>query len=342
MHPFRPHLKVAVQAAVLCSRGAFGQHLSSTSSSLTDTAQYTKTNDTDITTSIDLSNEALIRAMILETFPNHQIIGEEESSSSSTTTSSSAPPDLQRPTWIIDPIDGTTNFMAGNPLCCISIGFVERGISKVGVVISGLGELFVAVEGEGAYRNGVRVRVDARGEEDVERTDMADRRGSQEFFDAGEREEDLEVDHLEVVPKKLRDCNVCVEFGYERDAKSIDVMTGTVGKILKHGCRSIRMMGSGVLDLIFVALGRYDAVYCGVAGEGWKVWDYAAASVFVRESGCLISNWGEMDVVGGPSDSSDSSSFNMYGKTCVCCRSRSVQEELVTILRDTAGNPRFP
>jgi fructose-1,6-bisphosphatase/inositol monophosphatase family enzyme len=211
--------------------------------------------------------------------------------------------------------------------------------------MSGSGELFVAVEGEGAYYNGVRVDdarreedpgVDTRREEDREGIDVAgDKRGeSQEFFDAGEREEDIEFDDQvlpEKLSKKLSDCNICVEFGYERDAEAIDAMTGVVGKILKNGCRSIRMMGSGVLDLIFVALGRYDAVYCGVAGEGWKVWDYAAASVFVRESGCLISNWGVGDVVVG---AGDESSFNMSGSTCICCRSEHVREELVNILKN--------
>ena len=108
-HPYYPHLSVAIKAAVLCFRGEFGRFLSTPTSSLTGTAQYTKSNDTDITTSVDLSNESLITAMITQAFPLHHIIGEEETSSSSSSSSSSAP-DLQRPTWIIDPIDGTTNF----------------------------------------------------------------------------------------------------------------------------------------------------------------------------------------------------------------------------------------
>jgi myo-inositol-1(or 4)-monophosphatase len=94
-------------------------------------------------------------------------------------------------------------------------------------------ELYLAVKGHGAYRNGVRIT--------SKRT-----------------------------PKALVDSVVCVEFGYSRDKKSIGLMVGAVQRILENGCRTMRIIGSGVLDLCYVATGRLDVVYAGVAGEGWK------------------------------------------------------------------------
>lgn len=199
---------------VLAGRGDFSRHLSTAGrSSDTALSHTTKTNDTDITTNVDLSNEDVIVSIIKKNFPSHKIIGEEESSTSGPVQQTS------EPTWIIDPIDGTTNFAAGNPLCCVSVGFVEDGVSKVGVVYSGLGELFVGVEGYGAYYDGVRITRESSGVEEV----VGENRGSQLFFDAGENEEDL--DHKFAVPQTLSSCNVCVEFGYERGEYKTHLLT---------------------------------------------------------------------------------------------------------------------
>jgi fructose-1,6-bisphosphatase/inositol monophosphatase family enzyme len=65
------------------------------------------------------------------------------------------------PTWIIDPVDGTTNFIHGNPLTCVSIGLAVNKLPVLGVVYSPCSgeELFVAVKGQGAYLNGERIHV---------------------------------------------------------------------------------------------------------------------------------------------------------------------------------------
>lgn len=54
--------------------------------------------------------------------------------------------------------------------------------------------------------------------------------------------------------------------------------------ILLQNAHSLRIMGSGVLDLCYIACGRLDACYSGVAGEGMKPWDYAAGSLFINEA----------------------------------------------------------
>jgi myo-inositol-1(or 4)-monophosphatase len=89
----------------------------------------TKSNSADLATAIDVLNEDLIARGIRNRFPSHRIIGEESTGS--------GPVDPIEPngenTWIIDPIDGTTNFASGLPLCCVSIGMCVGGVPHMGV-----------------------------------------------------------------------------------------------------------------------------------------------------------------------------------------------------------------
>jgi fructose-1,6-bisphosphatase/inositol monophosphatase family enzyme len=71
----------------------------------------------DFCTSMDLQNEDFVIKAIQNHFPSHHIIGEES------TGTGEIPPLSPNPTWIIDPIDGTTNFASSLPLTCVSIGF---------------------------------------------------------------------------------------------------------------------------------------------------------------------------------------------------------------------------
>ena len=95
-------------------------------------------------------------------------------------------------------------------------------------------------------------------------------------------------------------------------------MVGVVERILNHGCRSTRQLGSGVLDLCYVATGRLDAVYAGVAGEGWKPWDFCAGLVIVEEAGCVIE----------AIDQKKQGPFDMYSKSHICATSQELLEEL--------------
>jgi myo-inositol-1(or 4)-monophosphatase len=87
----------------------------------------TKSNSADLATAIDVFNEDLIAREIGSRFPSHRIIGEEWTGSGAV-----APidPDGEN-TWIIDPIDGTTNFASGLPLCCVSIGMCVGAVAVV-------------------------------------------------------------------------------------------------------------------------------------------------------------------------------------------------------------------
>lgn len=108
----------------------------------------------DFCTAVDLQNEDLVIQAIQKHFPSHDIIGEES------TGTGEIPPLSPNPTWVIDPIDGTTNFASGLPLTCVSIGFCVNKKPVMGVVYAPMtNELYMAVRGHGAYRNGVKLSV---------------------------------------------------------------------------------------------------------------------------------------------------------------------------------------
>lgn len=235
-----------------------------------------KRNDADFATSVDILNEQIITNGIAKSFPTHDIIGEESTGTGEVKTLT------DRPTWIIDPIDGTTNFASGCCLTCVSIGYCVGGKPVMGVAFSPkTQELYIAVHGMGSYRNGQRIYSTDPGSD-----------------------------------KTLKNSVVCFEFGYARSEEGVDNMVNAVRRLLKHGCRSTRSYGSGVLDLCYVASGRLDVVYTGIAEEGWKPWDYCAGTVIVEEAGCTIRSLKE-----------DSSPFDIYSTSMVCGVNQTVVEQ---------------
>ncbi len=106
----------------------------------------------DLVTDVDRKSETLIVDFIRERFPDHDILTEEGQDK---TEGSSY-------RWIIDPLDGTTNYAHGYPVFCVSIGFEEEGELRLGVVYDPmLEELFVAEKDGGAYLNDRRIGVSA-------------------------------------------------------------------------------------------------------------------------------------------------------------------------------------
>ena len=105
----------------------------------------------DLVTDADVASEKKIISIIKSEFPDDQFLAEESSHYVSLP---------KGRIWIIDPIDGTTNFVHGFPVYCVSIAFWDNGLPKVGVVLQvSNGEMFHAVEGEGAYLNGKPIHV---------------------------------------------------------------------------------------------------------------------------------------------------------------------------------------
>jgi myo-inositol-1(or 4)-monophosphatase len=172
----------------------------------------------DLVTRADLASETAIVAVIRAAFPDDLILGEEGVSDSH---------DLRSTThgsriWIIDPIDGTTNFSHGVPFYAISIALWDAHQPLVAVVHApALGETYTAVAGEGAMLNGAPIRVSA-----ITDPEMA-------LIGTGfpYRDLDLLEDYMLLFRRFMRDT------------------------------QGVRRPGSASLDLCYVAAGRYDGFY---------------------------------------------------------------------------------
>lgn len=110
---------------------------------------------TDLVTEADTRSEQLIRARIGASFPGEAVLGEEEGSKG----------DASSGRWIVDPLDGTTNYAHGYRCFCVSIAYESEGVLQAGCVYDPMAdELFAAVRGAGASCNGRPIRVSTCGE----------------------------------------------------------------------------------------------------------------------------------------------------------------------------------
>ena len=114
-------------------------------------AFQTKLNSFDVVTEADKASERLIIDGIHSAFPGHSVLAEESGRDGT---------DDAEWLWIIDPLDGTTNFNQGLPVFSVSIALQHNGVTVVGVVYAPyLGEMFTALKGNGAYLNGKPIHV---------------------------------------------------------------------------------------------------------------------------------------------------------------------------------------
>ncbi|XP_019265136.1 PREDICTED: LOW QUALITY PROTEIN: inositol monophosphatase 1-like [Nicotiana attenuata] len=181
----------------------------------------------DLVTETDKACEDLIFNHLKQHFPNHKFIGEE-------TTAACGDFELtDEPTWIVDPVDGTTNFVHGFPSVCVSIGLTIGKIPTVGVVYDPIiDELFTGIHGKGAFLNGKPIKVSSKSE----------------------------------LVKSL----LGTEVGTTRDNLTVEATTKRINNLL-FKVRSLRMCGSCALDLCWVACGRLDLFYLTGFGGPWDV-----------------------------------------------------------------------
>ena len=108
----------------------------------------------DLVSAADLASEQAIISAIHKRFPEHRILSEEAGWST---------PSVSGPTWIVDPLDGTTNFIHGIPQFAISIGVAEEGVVEFGVILDPVkNDIFSAARGRGAWWNGKQCRISNR------------------------------------------------------------------------------------------------------------------------------------------------------------------------------------
>jgi myo-inositol-1(or 4)-monophosphatase len=167
----------------------------------------------DFVTQVDKASEDAIIGILRQTYPDHAILAEE----SGLTESAKA-----EYRWIIDPLDGTTNFIHGFPQYCVSIAVQYRGVTAHGVVYDpGRNELFTASKGAGAYLDDRRVRV-------------------------------TKCDNL-------KEALVGTGFPF-KEVSRLDLYMRQL-KTLMQGCAGVRRAGAAALDLAYVAAGRLDAFW---------------------------------------------------------------------------------
>lgn len=206
-----------------------------------DLAMKTKSNVSDVVTRADRESEELIVRSILERYPTHAILGEEGGARGDA---------ASEWRWVVDPLDGTTNYSQGLPVFCVSIALQYRGETVVGVVYAPyLRELFTAVRGGGAWC--------WRG--------------------------DGEPVRLHVSTKQRLDCSVVATgFPYDK-SENPDNNSDNVARILPH-VRDVRRMGAAAYDLSCVAAAMLD----GFWELNLHEWDVCAASLLVIEAGGVV------------------------------------------------------
>jgi myo-inositol-1(or 4)-monophosphatase len=170
-----------------------------------------KSSPTDVVTQTDLRAEDLVRRMLQERTPSAGLVAEEAGASGAD----------ERLQWVVDPLDGTINFLYGVPVFAVSIAAAVDGEVVAGAVVDVLrDELFSASVGGGASRNGVPIV----------------------------------ASDCDALPDAL----VATGFSYQASVRSLQ---GEVAQRLLSRARDVRCFGSAALELCWVACGRLDGYY---------------------------------------------------------------------------------
>ncbi|KAF8913164.1 hypothetical protein CPB84DRAFT_1841564 [Gymnopilus junonius] len=219
-----------------------------------------KKNSVDLVTEYDVKVEELVKKEINSRFPSFKFIGEESYSAGS------RPPLTDEPTFCVDPIDGTTNFVHGFPFACISLGLIYKRRPILGVIFNPfLDHLYTGIKGQGSYLikglNGKPLKLPLSGS-----------------------------------PKPLPSLSqalIAVEWGSDRNQTTIcaksssfsrlagDPQKGVLGGKMAH---SLRSMGSAALNYAMVAQGGLD-LYWEI---GCWPWDVCAGIVIAEEAGAIV------------------------------------------------------
>ncbi|MDT5196569.1 MAG: monophosphatase [Mycobacterium sp.] len=203
-------------------------------------AVRSKSSPTDPVTIVDTETERLLRDRLAVLRPGDPVLGEEGGGA--------ARVEAGRPLWVLDPIDGTVNFVYGIEGYAVSVGVQIDGVSVAGAVANvPTGEVFSAAVGHGAHvrRGGVSTSLRCTAVDD------------------------------------LAMALVGTGFGYAREQR---IRQAEVLARLLPDVRDVRRLGSCALDLCMVAAGRMDAYY----EDGVHVWDWAAGALIAAEAGAQL------------------------------------------------------
>ncbi len=202
-------------------------------------AVRSKSTPTDPVTLVDTETESLVRDLLAAARPGEPVLGEE---------GGGADPQPGSVRWVVDPIDGTVNFVYGLPAYAVSVAAQVDGVSVAGAVADvSSGEVYSAAAGAGAH------------------------------LLAGGRRRSLCCSAVTELSMTL----LGTGFGYRAERRA--AQAALVARLLPQ-VRDIRRLGSAALDLCLVAAGRLDAHY----EHGLSVWDWAAGALIAAEAGAVV------------------------------------------------------
>ncbi|KIJ66478.1 hypothetical protein HYDPIDRAFT_26826 [Hydnomerulius pinastri MD-312] len=214
-----------------------------------------KKNSADLVTEYDVAVESLVMSEIKKAYPSFKFIGEESYSSGT------RPELTDEPTFCVDPIDGTTNFVHGFPFCCISLGLIYQKRAVLGVVYNPfIDYMYTGVEGQGSYLT----------------------RGSGQPMK-------LPLSSPRTLPSLSK-----ALIGSDRAAPTINSKCDAYLRLaadpaaVERGrmAHSLRTTGSGALNFCMVAQGGLDVCW----EIGCWPWDVCAAIVIVQEAGGVVTS----------------------------------------------------
>jgi len=198
--------------------------------------------DRDLVTDVDLAIQNDMAHYLAQTTPDIQLLAEESQHQPNINTAEWL--------WVLDPIDGTSNFVHGLPLCAVSLALLHRGRAVVAVTRAPLlGRTYHAIEDSGAFLNGQPISAS-------------------------------QTDSLDEAIVSLGDYAVGTDAA-KLNEQRLALTAGLVPRVER-----IRMVGAATLDLAFVAEGAIDA--CIMMSN--KPWDTAAGTLMAREAGARVTD----------------------------------------------------
>ncbi|KJR85836.1 myo-inositol-1(or 4)-monophosphatase [Sporothrix schenckii 1099-18] len=248
----------------------------------------TKKNSVDLVTEADQAVERMVYARLRADYPTCEFVGEETYVAGETRVTDA-------PTFIVDPIDGTTNFVHGFPHACISLGFAVGRRPVVGVVYNPfLDVLYTGIKGKGSFmeRNASLSR-NAPGPDGSNGSTVASQKLRLPLVGRGDVQEAPEL-------SGLGSALVAIEWGSDRQGANFDLKVGVFQRLAaakeeaaKEGAigknamvHSLRSLGSAALNFCAVAAGQLDCYWEG----GCYAWDVCAGWCILSEAGGFVAS----------------------------------------------------